>query len=101
MKLFVLTTLALASLAAPLASASAESANPCIVYPITWAVGGYWVTTPGATVPGQDVFFVHTDPIHVTSGSVWVPYVTTITTPGICYGPVVDFIENLLSNVKA
>jgi len=103
MVLTALTLVALASL--PTAAASEAESYPCILYPWTYHVGGYWVTTPGAYVPGQsvNVWFVHvqTDPVWVTGASVWVPYVTSVTTPGICYGDVQSIVDALLRNVAA
>ena len=102
MKLFLTTTLALVALAlAPPALAAGDSTQPCILYPTTWRVGGSTVYTPGYTIPGQDVYFVHTDPITISRGSVYVPYVTTVTTPGVCYGEVEDFLNELLAAVAA
>ena len=99
MKLFVISALAVLSLAAVPQAAAIGPVLPdvgdaislpsgCIIYPGTWYIGGTWVTVPGAYVPGQsrDVLFIHvqTDPVYTTPTKVWVPG-TVVVTPGVCW----------------
>jgi hypothetical protein len=102
MKTFVLATLALLTLGfVPQASASADvdldlDKGPCIIYSQTIKVGGFWVYTNPVRVPGQnvDVLFIHlsTDPVTVGGGGVYVPYGTTVVTPSVCYGAVLELL---------